>query len=249
MSEMDEYKKRRQEAMEARKIRQEMPDGVLPEPQYAEHIEPKTFKEKWQNYWYHYKWRTIVVAFFCLLGIAMIWQFGFPQKYDTSLSIVTQWPMELYQQQIMTPVQELMPDYDENGKKELNCLTYQVSSPDGSLSADIEQSSYARLIGTLSEGQHFIYLVDDAGYDYLLSLEIPMLDLTEYADADRLKGNDRYQFLETKLGASMELEKELGELTLCFLDPAAYGERIEEKDISQAYERQWDMFQLLLAAE
>lgn len=248
MSELEEYKKRQRELVASRKIKSEMPDGVLPEPQYAEHIEPKTLKEKWQNYWYHYKWLTI--GLFCLVvfGGFAIWQFAFPQRYDAALSIATEWPMEAYQPQIAEPVKALLEDSDGNGKIELELQLYQMS-PAGTSDTSLLEASNTRLLGNLSRGEYFLYLVDDAGYEFLKESGALLVDLSGDADAAQLDGTDRYRLEGTALGEQIALDPQLGNFTLCFLDPEVYGDRMEDKNIHRAYEQQWELFQALLSAK
>lgn len=251
MSELDEYKKQQQEMIEARRLKQELADGVLPEPQHAEHLPPKTFREKWQNYWYHYKWLTFGVIFFGGLGIWLLMSLLFPQRYDSSFSIMTEWSMSAYQEQITAPVQNLLQDYDGNGKVELEVQVYQAPSVDSEESTTDPQlviANATRLMGNLSVGTYFIYLVDDVGYEYLKQNELQFLDLSEYVSEDRLEGGDRYQLIESELGSQMGLNPQFGNFTLCFLDPDSLGGRAEtDEEIREAYERQWELFQALLA--
>ncbi|MBP0989877.1 MAG: hypothetical protein J5874_01680, partial [Oscillospiraceae bacterium] len=51
-------------------------------------IQPKTFKEKWENYWYHYKFRTIVGIFVAVAAILLIKDIFFKPKYDIELTYV-----------------------------------------------------------------------------------------------------------------------------------------------------------------
>ena len=251
MSELDEYKRQQQEMMEARKAKQELEDGVLPEPQHAEHIPPKTFREKWQNYWYHYKWLTFGVIFFGGLAIWLLASLLFPQRYDSSFSILTEWSLSAYAEQISAPVEKLLEDYDGNGKVELEVQVYQAPVADSDSSTVDPQvviANTTRLMGNLSVGTYFIYLLDDVGYEYMQQNELQFLDLSAYVSEDRLEGNDRYRLVESELGSQMGLNPQLGNFTLCFLDPDSLGGRMEkDADIQEAYERQWELFQALLA--
>ena len=248
MTELERIQKEQREAMEARKRKVELPGGVLPEPQRAEHIEPKTFKEKWTNYWYHYKWLTFGVAFFGILGIALILQILFPTKYDTAFSVVSMLPMDTVQDVLSAPLLTEMQDYDGNGEKLLDLQFYQIPRYDenGNPTTDpqVVMANTTRLMGNLSLGTYFLYLVDDSGYDYLLGAGVEFMDLTGRIDGAE---GDKYSMEGTRLAEKMGYPDELAEFSLVFLNTDAMGDRMEKKDIHEAYERQWDFFEALVA--
>ncbi len=79
--------------------------------------------KKWlENYWYHYKWTTIVVLFFALVIGIGVYQMAAKEDYDTQ--IIYAGPVLLIQEDQMTGINEafraVMPgDYNEDGKKSL----------------------------------------------------------------------------------------------------------------------------------
>lgn len=86
-------KKRNEIIEEQRKARQEflklkqMQSGQLePEAKPSQiEIKPKTFSEKWQNYWYHYKVQTLLAAFLLVIVAIVTVQCATREKYDFSI--------------------------------------------------------------------------------------------------------------------------------------------------------------------
>lgn len=248
MTELERIQKEQQDMIEARKRKSELPDGVLPQPQRAEHIVPKTFREKWTNYWYHYKWATFGGAFFGALGIMLILQLAFPTRYDTSFSVVSVLPLDSAQSVLTAPLLQAVPDYDKNGKNMLELQFYQIPTLDenGNTLTDpqIVMANTTRLMGNMAAGIYFLYMVDDAGYTYLSNMDMKFLSLD--GKITGAKG-DRYALKGTKLADRMGYPKELEGFSLVFLDPVTLGDHMKKKNTQEACKRQWDFFEKLVA--
>ena len=95
---------------------------------------------KWlDNYWYHYKWHTIIVGIVAVILIVCFWQMGSTKKHDTV--IVYAGPMclttneTLQLQEVLSGV--LPSDKDKNGEKSSDtrikrvpfCMTSSFSDP------------------------------------------------------------------------------------------------------------------------
>ena len=86
---------------------------------------------KWlDNYWYHYKWPTIAVAFVVIVVSVCLWQTSTTSKYD--MLVVYSGPVKLTQEQtaqLSEVLGHVMPeDYDGDGKKNVSMNTYHVYS-------------------------------------------------------------------------------------------------------------------------
>ena len=86
---------------------------------------------KWlDNYWYHYKWHTIIVGIVAVILIVSLWQMGSTKKHDTV--IVYAGPMclttneTLQLQEVLSGV--LPSDKDKNGEKSAAMSMYHIYS-------------------------------------------------------------------------------------------------------------------------
>ena len=85
---------------------------------------------KLQNFWYHNKWTVIVVAFFvCVVVVCTMQMFG-KEKYD--VSIVYGGTVRMADDEraaFVGALQSVLPeDYDNNGKKAVGLVEYQIFS-------------------------------------------------------------------------------------------------------------------------
>lgn len=56
---------------------------------------PSTFKEKWENFWYHYKWLTIIGILVVAIVIVVIAQVATKTQADYTVCLVTQQELSL----------------------------------------------------------------------------------------------------------------------------------------------------------
>ncbi len=85
---------------------------------------------KLQNFWYHNKWTVIVVAFFvCVVVVCTLQMFG-KEKYDISIVYGGTAHMESDERAAFVgALQGILPeDYDNNGKKAVGLVEYQIFS-------------------------------------------------------------------------------------------------------------------------
>lgn len=152
---------------------------------------------KWlENYWYHYKWHTIVVAFLVLvLGIG-VFQMATKEEYD--IDILYTGPAVLSEQQaseLATAFEAVMPeDFDGDGDK--SAMIYDVTVLSDEQIAEKEAEAKAESdvlyydyqnreeaisrVGTLlSTGETVICLMDDYMYQKFMAENafVPLADL------------------------------------------------------------------------
>ena len=87
---------------------------------------------KWlDNFWYHYKWTVIVVAFFLTVGIICLVQFFTRPSYDTSITIACPYRMNNEERADFEALMEsLVSDFNGDGDKLVNVMIYQIYSED-----------------------------------------------------------------------------------------------------------------------
>ena len=83
----------------------------------VEAVAPRTFAEKLKNFWYHYKWPTVIgfVLLIAILGASM----STCVREDYDISVMVAGPLEVGGQtarDIAVSIEEYALDYDENGE-------------------------------------------------------------------------------------------------------------------------------------
>ncbi|MEG0691675.1 MAG: hypothetical protein RR444_01175 [Oscillospiraceae bacterium] len=250
MSEYDQYKKERQKLIEATKVKMSTPNGGAGvEKEDYQPLKPTTFKGKWSNYWYHYKWLTFGSLFGGILIFMFAWQMIFKPVYDARMVVLSELPFDSMVDSFEVKLSDLATDYTQNGKIELDFMSIQQDlKGENSLSPEMVQAGFVKLSASLSTLDSYIYLVDESSYDYLKEMEINLMDLSGLADPEKLDKADRYSLKDTKLAEKLELSEILDTMYLCFIDYDSLDEkRQNKKDIKANYERDIAFFKELLA--
>lgn len=94
------------------------------------HYEQSKFLKWLDNYWYHYKWVTIIVAFFVTLAIVLVVQFATRPKYDITVVCASPYRMNSEEHLAYEKLLEkfLPEDYDGDGEKSVNIIVYEIFS-------------------------------------------------------------------------------------------------------------------------
>lgn len=206
----------------------------------AEKIVPKTFKEKWDNFWFHYK-KTVIVSTLAVIGaVWLIKDVFFAPEYDLSLNMVSfsgaagitginrdaQEDFDGYLEdfngdgQLLTAVSEMFIDTSENADPE---TTY---------------GNVQRFIAVLSAGEDLLFVMDQAAYEYIFSGETDpysvFIDMEklypglEIAEGDKLYLNRLDEELaDTVLGTKWKLDYLKNEYFVCVRH---IGEGVSAKD-------------------
>ena len=82
------------------------------------------------NFWYHYKWHTIISVFFATVLVLCLVQLFDRPKYDVNFVIAGTYRMDNEQvADYSKEINQLVPeDYDGNGEKNVNIMAYQIYS-------------------------------------------------------------------------------------------------------------------------
>jgi len=248
---MEEYRKERQALIEARKVKNTVPDGELQKQEDDEKIVPKTFKEKWDNYWYHYKGVTLGGLFAAVVAFAFIWQMTHPTVYDCSFSVVTVFPFGSFQEELKEVLVSHMDDYTGDGEKNLELVVYSVVDPDDKEAVTDAQSVMAeqmKLMARLSTGEDYLFLVDELGYERVHDqMEMSFLDLSELYDSGHIEG-DKYCLNGTKLLEEVGLKDWEEPLYLCIVDLSLYwGDTPVKEDVQEKYDASCAFLESLMA--
>ena len=246
MSELDKIKKQQQEMIEARKRKQGI-ESAEPLPSAGGALQPSTPREKWENYWYHYKWHTMAGIFVLIfLGIALSHML-FPTRYDVSLTLVSKESFEGANQVMLPGLESFCEDYDGNGKTAVDFTAFQLSGV--GMTPQMEEMNRMKLMAHSSLAENFVYLLDDTGYTQLTEIGMDFLDLDRWISSGRVDG-DRYRLDDSELAKRLGVDQLLDVMYLCFVDYTQFEDGWEsDRDLFQAYERNRSFFENLVQAD
>ena len=214
MKELIELKKMRQAAQEGK----DLPDGEGLQFEKEEVLVPKTFKQKWKNYWYHYKGTTWLTVFISVLAVWFIHDMFFSPKPDLSIGIATYTGVSYFTEDISEDLGAYAGDYNEDGQVLISASESYFNMED----AEMVSAYYQKFIAEISGGSELVFILDDFTYDVVLDNtegESMFIDFGElYPDVNYIEG-DKIDITEHPLGTLWHL-KSLGSTEL-----EGYGDR------------------------
>ena len=214
MKELIELKKMRQAAQEGKGL----PDGEGLQLEKEEVLVPKTFKQKWKNYWYHYKGTTWLTVFISVLVVWFIHDMFFSPKPDLSIGIATYTGVSYFTDDISEDLGAYAGDYNEDGQVLISASESYFNMED----AEMVSAYYQKFIAEISGGSELVFILDDFTYDVVLDNtegESMFIDFGElYPDVNYIEG-DKIDITEHPLGTLWHL-KSLGSTAL-----EGYGDR------------------------
>lgn len=162
---LEEQRKARQEFLELKK----MQHGEMKTPPKPSEIAivPKTPKEKWNNFWFQYKWHVIAITAITVVLAVLITQCATRTKYDLEVVYFTYTAVLDEQTQA---VADYIKQYasDTNGDGEINVqiinCSYSSSSGDTQYRYTILTKLQTLLAGDLNA---LLYITDSESYKYL----------------------------------------------------------------------------------
>ncbi len=161
---LEEQRKARQNYLELKKMQQ---GEMAPEPKPSEvAIVPKTFEEKLQNYWFHFKWHTIGVIFLVLTITILTVQCANKEKYDFQ---VIYFAYDACLDVQLDKVEEYIETYagDINGDGNANVNILNCSFTEGAndkYKSDMFARVQTQIVGNR---EAIMYIVDEDAYEYL----------------------------------------------------------------------------------
>ena len=126
-----------------------------------------TFKQKIENYWYHYKWHTIIIVFFIITGLVCLVQCSTKeQPDDKALLYVNQNLLDNAANDLSDKLSGYIEDYNGNGEVlyRVNNVSYNNNNLAG---VNYSVTNSEKLLSALATAEYVLYIVDEHGYDYL----------------------------------------------------------------------------------
>lgn len=160
---------------------------------------PLTAKEKLQNFWYYYKWHTIIglfIAFVLIFGVAQC-----TTKEEPDYTVMT-----VFDKYVPSEVTGKIEDYleqfgeDINGDGKVVVHIYDASASDD---RDIQNANSTRLMAELQRGEVMLFIVDEDNFSRLDNLNV-FEKYPDFKDKDGYALNLRYSNLTDELNSVRE---------------------------------------------
>lgn len=224
--------------------------------QKEEQLVPKTFKEKWKNYWYHYKATTWVVVFIVILGAWFIKDVFFGTKYDLSVATASKYTFSAVNQNLSTDLAKYVTDYNGDGKVNVLYDEMTLSLGENAENADAQMNTVniQKLMAVMAAGDELIFIMDQDVYDMItesdgdtvndifVNLEELYPDQTDTIQGDKLILN------KTRLGKKMGISKLDEDVFLCVRALGGTADGSKEK-IYNAYLNSLDFVHNIMVEE
>lgn len=162
---LEEQRKARQEFLELKK----MQHGEMKAPPKPSEVAivPKTPKEKWDNFWFQYKWYVIAITAVTVILAVLITQCATRTKYDLEVVYFT-YTSVLDEQ--TNKIADYLTAYAEdiNGDGEINVQVVNVSFSDKSGDSQYKYTMLTKLQAMIAGDENAIlYITDSESYKYL----------------------------------------------------------------------------------
>ncbi len=218
------------ELIELKKAKQRLSDAENFKEEKNEAVIPMTFKQKWENYWYHYKVPTFLIAFAVIaLGI-FAKDMIFKPKYDLTVNIASKYSFSAVVEDMPQVVSEFVKDYDENGKVNVMVSEMQTNYDGTSVNPVAATTGEQKILAILNAGADAVFIFDEVTYNALIGSnndESIFYDFSEiYPDNELVKG-DKILINETSLGKKLRMNTVKNEMYLCV---RKFGGTFKEND-------------------
>lgn len=149
------------------RCRAEVEAAFTPEEKVDE-VTPLSAKEKLQNFWYYYKWHTLIGLF-----IAVVLAFGLVQcctKENPDYTVMTVFD-KYVPSEVTGQIEEYLEQFGEdiNGDGKVIVHIYDASA---GTDQDIQNANSTRLMAELQRGEVMLFITDDASFSRLHNLNV-----------------------------------------------------------------------------
>ena len=153
------------------KRKQEMKQsGNNPKPNKTEPQKPKTFKDKLENFMYHYKAQLILGIFLVLVSVVFIVDIVNQVDYDGEVLIVSNnYLIEESTASIKNYFEEIYTDV--NGDGEINISITSIYLNENEINTEADMAARTKLMGELSIGKNQIFIFDEENLKNNLSFD------------------------------------------------------------------------------
>lgn len=124
---------------------------------------------KWiSNYWYHYKFRTILCLFFAIVIGVSVFEFATKETYDLKVYLYLS---EFASSDVKNSLETTIEEYYEMQGEEKNVCVVNLSYDPYNTDGEAKMSYASALVGELRMKEYFIYITDDYRFEELNNSE------------------------------------------------------------------------------
>ena len=160
---LEEQRKARKSFLELKQMQE---GNLTPEPKPSEvAVAPETFKEKRENFWYHYKLHTLISLFIAIVLAVCITQCATRTKYDFCVIYFSYTP-------VLDTQTELVADYfekigkDLNGDGEVNVQVANLSVNVDTSDVNYRLAQFQSLQAKMTSDDAMLYITDEESIKY-----------------------------------------------------------------------------------
>ncbi|HIV19770.1 MAG TPA: hypothetical protein IAC82_10765 [Candidatus Merdivicinus intestinigallinarum] len=250
---IDPQQRELRELIELKKMQQaaaEHPEEVQAEFEKEEPIVPKTFKEKWKNYWYHYKGATWGGLAAVVLVVWLIKDIFFGPEYDLTITTATNYMFSALNDSLASDLASYAEDYNGDGKTDVTYdeIAITLDSDAENVDMQVNAINIQKLMAVFASGEDLVFILEQEVYDYVCGEDEGIfVDLSAlYPDIDIIEG-DKLILNDTALGKKMYLNGLEEDVFLCVRD---MGGTVKENEKSMStLERSLDFVENILREE
>ena len=162
---LEEQRRARQEFLDLKKMQQGEMEAP-PKPSEVA-IVPKTPKEKWDNFWFQYKWYVIAITAITVVVAVLVAQCATRTAYDYEVVLFSY-------TSVLDEQADKIADYiekyaeDMNGDGEVNVQILNCSFTDSASNTQYRYTMMTKLQSTIAGDQNaMLYITDEDAYEYL----------------------------------------------------------------------------------
>ena len=123
-------------------------------------------RAKLENFWYHYKWHTIISVFLVFVAVIGIWQYIDTPQYDYQIILYTSRSDTTALATALNKELCVLGD-DINGDGEVNVQIYNMSYGDMDSNSNFRNSQAQALRGELMSDRCFLIITDEDRFEQL----------------------------------------------------------------------------------
>ena len=207
---------------------------------------------KWlDNYWYHYKWHTIIVSFFLIIGVISVVQLFNRTSYDAYIMYVGDETIpDTQYQDIVDSLKKVSKDYNEDKEHNINFSKMSFISDEDHEMASTVNASTIQYLSNMVVQPYYIYLMSPEVYDTYKDsgIFVPISEVVQGVPAEWYYDDTAVCFDKTDYANSFAGVNDLGEDTLLVLKIVPYS---SSKSVTKAekasYENHLDMLNNILS--
>ncbi len=209
------------------------------------------FKKWLDNYWYHYKWPTIIVAFFLIIGTISVVQLFNRETYDAYIMYVGDETIpDTQYQDIMDSLKQVSKDYNKDGEHNINFSKMSFISDEENEMASTVNAGTVQYLSNMVVQPYYLYLMSPAVYDTYKDsgIFIPISEVVDGVPAEWYHDDTAVYFDKTEFANSFAGVNDLGEDTLLVIKMVPYSSsKSVSKSERASYEHHLDILKNILS--